>query len=305
MSYQNFKDQVDLLLDIVEISLSDPRLALKGGTAINMFHDDMPRLSVDIDLCFLPHTDREGFIRQYVELCTDITNNLQTLPGTLVTIPKTREGFPKHIRVLRGQQIVKVEINWVNRGSVYEPSMRTLCSQAKKVFKKDAWVKVLSFEDVYAGKFCAALDRQHPRDLFDVMRFFNKHEITEKLKKAFIVYLISGNRPISEMIMPNELDQREMYEKEFLGMTEHDVSYAELEKARTELINQINIALNDDDKRFLISLKMGEPEWALLGVENIQNMPAVKWKLHNIRKMDAKRREKSLEHLRRKLGFTL
>jgi len=53
-----YKKQVDLLLDVLPFALVDDRFALKGGTAINLFHRDFPRLSVDIDLCYLPLEDR-------------------------------------------------------------------------------------------------------------------------------------------------------------------------------------------------------------------------------------------------------
>ena len=55
---EKYLKQVDTLIEILPIALADKRMALKGGTAINLFHRDLPRLSLDIDLCYLPLEDR-------------------------------------------------------------------------------------------------------------------------------------------------------------------------------------------------------------------------------------------------------
>ncbi|MDQ2994191.1 MAG: nucleotidyl transferase AbiEii/AbiGii toxin family protein, partial [Pseudomonadota bacterium] len=154
----------------------------------------------------------------------------------------------------------------------------------------------------YAGKFCAALDRQHPRDLFDVMLFFETHTITEALKKAFLVYLICGNRPISEIIHPNLIDQRVLYAEQFQGMVENGPSYEELDFARTKLIQAIDQCLNDDDRSFLLSVKKGEPDWGLLGIPNVERLPGVIWKLMNIQRMTPERRHLALQVLESKLA---
>ncbi len=55
---ERYVHQVELLLDVLPHTMKDHRFALKGGTAINLFYREMPRLSVDIDLCYLPIEDR-------------------------------------------------------------------------------------------------------------------------------------------------------------------------------------------------------------------------------------------------------
>lgn len=248
-----YKDQVSLLLSIVTDAVSDERVALKGGTAINLFIENMPRLSVDIDLCYLPIQPREKALKSIDDIMRVTGAELSKEPGVLTQINKTTEGIAKQILVQKGRSSVKIEVNYVLRGCVYEIEILPLCQNAQDMFKTYTEIRCLSIEDIYAGKFCAALDRQHPRDLYDVMVFFQNHTFTEKLKNAFLVYLISGNRPISEMIRPTLLDQRELYENEFRGMTGTPVTYEELEKARIDLIHQINDSLMQTDKNFLIS----------------------------------------------------
>ncbi len=87
---------------------------------------------------------------------------------------------------------------------------------------------IASLPDVYAGKICAALDRQHPRDLFDIKVLYENEGITDEIRKAFVVYLVSNNRPMDELLEPNLLNQEGTYEAEFRTMTEEEVSYGEL-----------------------------------------------------------------------------
>ena len=54
---KRYADQVALLVAILPLLDAEPRFALKGGTAINLFEHDLPRLSVDIDLTWLPMQD--------------------------------------------------------------------------------------------------------------------------------------------------------------------------------------------------------------------------------------------------------
>lgn len=54
---------------------------------------------------------------------------------------------------------------------------------------------VLAFEDLYGGKLVAALDRQHPRDVFDVKMLYDNEGLTDDLFRTFFVYVVSSGRP--------------------------------------------------------------------------------------------------------------
>lgn len=178
-----------------------------------------------------------------------------------------------------------------------------LSRKAQDRFRTYSNVLCLSFEDLYAGKFCAALDRQHPRDLFDVKVLLENEGFSDRLRKTFIVYLISNNRPIAELINPNRLDIKELFQKEFSGMVEEAVSYDELIDVRETLIELIVSSFTKDERDFLISFKEGEPNWDLLGLDNVEFMPAIQWKLRNIKKMSSEKHIESLRILKCKLGF--
>ncbi len=145
---------------------------------------------------------------------------------------------------------------------------------------------------MYGGKLVAALDRQHPRDLFDVMQLFAHEGITPGIRRAFVVYLASSNRPIHEVLFTPLRDIRHDYEYNFQGMTAERVPLDALLAARERMVREIQQGLDDDERRFLLSLAGGAPDWSLLGIAHLEHLPGIRWKLHNLaqlKKADARR----------------
>jgi len=284
-------------LQVIQDALVDERVALKGGTAINLFLEDMPRLSVDIDLCYLPLESRELSLIEIDKIVEDIALRISRKSRMLTQINKSQGGYAKQIFVQKERASIKIQINHVLRGHVYETQILPLCSKAQEKYKTYVEIRCLSTEDIYGGKLCAALDRQHPRDLFDVRNFFKKHQFTEKFKQAFIVSLISTNRPISELLQPNLLDQKSLYEREFKGMTDSPITYETLQEARDHLILTLARSLNKQDQEFLISFKRKAPLWDYFSVDHIREMPTIRWKLHNINQMESAKHREALEKL--------
>ena len=178
--------------------------ALKGGTAINLFLRDMPRLSVDIDLAYIPVEDRDTSLAGIDDALFKITNDIErAVPRTSVR-SSTLKGTDKRFKLVvsQGSTTVKVEVTPVLRGSVFPTEQRQLSPKAEAEFGF-AIVPLLSFEDLYAGKICATLDRQHPRDLYDIHLLLKNEGISERLKNAFLVYLMSHNRPMAELLAPH------------------------------------------------------------------------------------------------------
>lgn len=294
-----FRKQVELLLDVLPVILNaDSKFALKGGTAINLFYQDIPRLSVDIALAYSLLSERSIFLEDLSDFINKSTLKFVQL-GLKVDVKSTNEKIAKQMLISSKDAVIKIEPNLIIRGTVYPTKINALSKVVEQQFQKSMKIMTLSFEDLYAGKFCAALDRQHPRDLFDIKFFFESYKsISQELKEAFIVYLLSHNRPINELLNPNLLDHREsLYTKEFLGMTDRDISYDELCFARQELINKITESLSDQDKEFILSFKTGEPDWSLLNIKHVRNLPAIQWKLHNINTMQATKRSMMLNRL--------
>lgn len=141
-----------------------------------------------------------------------------------------------------------------------------------------AEIQVASLPDLYAGKIAAALDRQHPRDLFDVKFLLENEGFTEDLRKTFLVFLISHQRPMAELLAPHRKEIREIYEAEFAQMAEVDIPVEELEQTREQLIAIINKEMTAVERKFLLSFKERNPQWELLGLSNMEevsNLPSV------------------------------
>lgn len=209
------------------------------------------------------------------------------------------KGLVSKLFIKKQRAIVKVEPNQVIRGSLFGPEERELCKKAEEVFEKFVTTKTLAFSELYGSKICAALDRQHPRDIFDIMLLLKNEGITEQIRKSFLVYLISHNRPIAELLSPNFKDMKPVFEKEFAGMVSFDVKYEELVSVRRVLVEEINRQITDDERAFLISFKEKEPKWELLGVKGAQDMPAVIWKLYNLAKMNDEKYKIAVHQLKK------
>lgn len=214
--------QVKLLLTVMPEVAEEKCFALKGGTAINLFLQNMPRFSVDIDLTYLPIEDRETSLNNIASALLAIKNKIERIDG--ITVLEKRLAQTKRLAklfVVRDNVMIKIEPNEVLRGTVFPPIVKNLALKAQQLFEMSiTGVPLLSSEDLYSGKICAALSRQHPRDIFDIKILFDNEGITDKLRQAFVVYLASGSRPISEFLEPNLLNQELLFKQEFLGMND-------------------------------------------------------------------------------------
>jgi predicted nucleotidyltransferase component of viral defense system len=292
--------QAELVLRILPFVNSEKNFAIKGGTAINFFVRDLPRISVDIDLSYVPINSRDTALEDISRSIENISTKIKrTFPDCILSFKKIRQ--PEAIRTLIinvSGVTIKIEPNLVIRGTIYEPEIRQLSQKAQSLFEMSVNTKTLSLAELYGGKICAALDRQHPRDLFDVHLLFENEGIDEQTRKAFLVYLISHPRPIVEVLNPTLLDIGKIFENQFEGMTSIDIDLMDLVETRKTLVTFLKASLTEEEKQFLLSVKMGKPEWDQLNLKNVENFPAVKWKLLNIRKMEKLKHKKAIEKLR-------
>jgi len=296
--------QVTLLVRTLPHVAAEGCFAIKGGTGINLFIRDMPRLSVDIDLAYLPIADRESSLREISDALIRIRERiLQALPGSQVHASQlTGTPYASKLVVRRAGVQIKIEVTPVLRGTVFPSEARDVSERVEAEFGY-ARMQVVSFADLYAGKLMAALDRQHPRDLFDVRLLLANEGISRDTFRAFLVYLISHDRLMAEVLDPTRRDIQEEFERGFAGMTEEPVTLADLEATREALIANLRAAFTQDDKSFLLSLKSGEPDWELLGISGVENLPAVRWKLLNLAKLNPSRRAALLRNLEAALRY--
>jgi hypothetical protein len=261
----------------------------------------MPRLSVDIDLTYVPVAPRPESLAAIDAAMKRIAARIkEVMPDAHVNMSGS-EGAITRLIVRQGGVQTKLEVTPVLRGCVYEPETRSVSEAVEAAFGF-AEMPLVSFADLYAGKIVAALDRQHPRDLFDVRDLLANEGIDDALRKAFIIYLLSHDRPMSEVLAPTRKDISDEFLRGFEGMTEQPVSRDELVAAREALIAEIVGKMPDAHRRFLISFERGEPDWALLGVPGAAELPAVKWRQQNLDKLTKAKRAELVKALEKVLS---
>jgi predicted nucleotidyltransferase component of viral defense system len=282
---QVYLDSARLLTRVAPLVLVDDTFALKGGTAINLFVRDMPRLSVDLDLVFPDHSlPREEALRRINETIRHSAARLQK-QGFQTHAPVAADSGETKLLVRRGGIEVKIEVNFVMRGAVHPVRMASPTQNARETLQADIEIPVVSLEDMYGGKLVAAMDRQHPRDLFDVLQLFAHEGITSDIRRAFVVYLASHNRPVHEVLFPSLRDIRQKFEHNFTGMTAEPVELDALLAARERMMRELQHGLSADERRFLLSLVAIEPEWSLLGVPHLEQLPGLRCKVQNLERL--------------------
>ncbi len=295
MAREPYAAQVALLVRVLPFVAAEDAFALKGGTAINLFYRELPRLSVDIDLTYLP-------IKERVKSLADINaamNRLVTSIEAGVPHSKARRiegggGGATRVAVRLGSAEIKIETSPVTRGAIHPPKLMTVSDAVQNEFGF-AETQVVSFGDLYGGKLHAALDRQHPRDLFDVKLLYEHEGLPDELFRTFLIYVASSPRPAHELLNPNLADIEQSYAREFFGMTKDPISLDLLIDVRTQLVDDIQSRLDENAQTFLLSLQDAVPDFQAIGLPQAAELPAVKWKLLNLQKLIADNPSKHAE----------
>jgi len=267
---------------LLPVVSTEAAFALKGGAAINLFYRDMPRLSVDIDLAYLPIEDRATSLKAIDGAFDRITSQINKLPGASARRIAGVSAGDTRILANADGVTVKIETSPVMRGAISEPRLMRTNATVEDAFGFVA-TSVLAFEDIYAGKLHAALDRQHPRDLFDVKLLYENEGLTDELFRVFLVYAACSNRPMHELLAPNEKNIADDFAREFAGMTVEPVELDDLISARAQLIGDIQGRLKGPTANFLIGLQSGEPNFDAIGLPQAADLPAIKWKILNLK----------------------
>lgn len=289
---EQYVDQVRLLLRVLPDIAAEDVFALKGGTAINLFYREMPRLSVDIDLAYLPVDERKKSLQDIDETLDRIVTSIGDRNPGLVA-ERIAGGGDNNTRLLvrDGPVRVKIETSPVTRGTVCAPVTMTTSAAVTELFGF-VETSVVAFEDLYGGKLHAALDRHHPRDLFDVKLLYENEGVTDELFRVFMVYVASSGRPMHELLGSTADIDDHLYETQFVGMTREAVSIETLVETQKTLYADIGKRLTDDIAMFLLGLHDAEPDFELIGLADAARLPAVRWKLINLEKLKQKNPKK-------------
>ena len=279
---KSYADTVRLLLSITPDVFANDIFAMKGGTAINLFVRDMPRLSVDIDVVYTRwQHPREQALPAITAELNAIAGRVARLGLTARAVPSKDLGDTKLLIENESSQ-VKVEVNVVFRGTVLPTERRALTSRTASMFSAELEVPVLAPAELYGSKLVAAMDRQHPRDLFDVWQMFESDGLTDAAVECFVTYLAGHNRPTHEVLFGNEKDIASEYTDNFVGMTTEPVALDTLLQARERLRSELPRRLTDKHRDLLIGLARAKPDWTLLQCPHASELPALRWKLTNL-----------------------
>lgn len=296
---KRYTDRVQLLVDILPTLAKEVRFALKGGTAINLFEHDLPRLSVDIDLTWLPTQDFALDSSQISEALQRLAELFRASPLKLQvqTSGPEKGGSINRLIASRGRARVQIETTPVMRGTVHPVRTMAVQQQVQEAFGF-ASIQVLDFADLYAGKMAAALSRQHPRDLFDIGLLLEDPRADERLWRTFLVYMTCSPKPAWEMLIPNDpKDFSAIYETHFRGMSAIPASAEMLLEYRARLLRRIADWFTPESRAFLESIESEDPDFDLIDLPHAADLPAVKRKLQNLASRSGSKRTADLAQL--------
>lgn len=294
-----YRETVRLLLTTIPTVFRTSGFAMKGGTAINLFVRDMPRLSVDIDVAFTRlDLSRAEALQTISSTLGEIARNLQRQGIRARVAGPTSSPESKLFASVEGGTSVTIEVNPVIRGTVLPVETHELSPAAQTLFAMSASAPILAPAELYGGKLVAMLDRQHPRDLFDVLLLLENEGLTDEVVQCFVIYLASASRPAHELLKPNLKDIKHVYENEFVGMTERQASLDELLSARERVPPELLARMTDAQRTFLLSLTRGQVDWHASGIAHAEQLPALQWKLGNILKLATGNTRKHTELVR-------
>jgi hypothetical protein len=276
-------DSVRLLLEVAPDVFREGIFALKGGTALNLFLRDMPRLSVDLDLVHTDHQPGREEALQRMDAALDAVR--RSLESRDMRCERGSSAEETKLFIERGGIRIKIEANHVFRGTVLPVAPRQLSGSAQDTFFTDIELPVLHPDELYGSKLVAAMDRQHPRDLFDVLMLYSVTGLTPGIVECFVCYLAGHNRPVHEVLYANRIDISRAYENEFIGMPRNQVGLDELLAIRDRLFVDLPAALSDNHREFLLGLVRAEPDWTLMDCRHLRELPAIRWKLSNLERL--------------------
>lgn len=284
-----YADTVRLLLAVAPDVFANDIFAMKGGTAINLFLRDMPRLSVDIDVVYTPwQVPRDEALAAISGELDGIAKRLAR-QGLHTRKVASKDLGDTKLLIEREDSQVKVEVNVVFRGTVLPIERRPLTSGTAEMFSAELELPVLATAELYGSKLVAALDRQHPRDLFDVWQMFASDDLSDAVVECFVTYLAGHNRPTHEVLFGNDKDIADEYRNNFTGMTREPVSLDVLLETRARLRAELPHRLTDNQRRFLTGLTRAQPDWTLLQCQHAAELPALRWKLANLQTFQKRR----------------
>ena len=297
----DYERQCALLVRVLPVLGKESRLALYGGTAINFFLLDSPRLSVDLDLKYAvseSYRDAQAGIRDALQRICD--GMKRSHPGTGCEL----DGARMALRSADDVAGIKVEVNPVDVGSAFANQYRRLSAAVAGKYRIEPMaVQLLSTAEIYAGKVAAMLERTHLRDLYDVQIMNPGIWDSEEFWSALVLSLVMGRQRDPHKLFEDagHAAGEDEY-RQFEPMMRVRFSRAELERAGVLTRRRVVGQMPDSHRRLLVDAFLSRPDWSAAGID-IANLPGLLWRMEQIDRMPGRRREEIVASLRRALGL--
>ena len=294
-------EKVAYLLGLLDVLAGHPflrgKLALKGGTALNLFLFDVPRLSVDIDLNYVGAVTREAMLEERPR----VEDAMQAVFGRedfeVRRVPREHAGGKwslRYVAASRQRGGIEVDLNYMYRVPLWPVAQR----DSHLVGGWRAWgIPVLDIHELAAGKLAALLSRRKARDLFDSRQILSIDGLDlKRLRTAFVVYGAMNRRDWRTVSVEDvAFDEAELSSQLLPALRTGAVASAEAASYGDMLVEEcrealsVLLPLNDVELAFLdLLLNEGEIDAALLtddgDLQNrIQAHPNLEWKARNVR----------------------
>jgi hypothetical protein len=180
---------------------------------------------------------------------------------------------------------IKIEVNTVIRGALHPAQTRSLTAAASDALMADLELPLLSPEDIYGGKLVAAMDRQWEQHFMQcaiVAGQVDDEGAPDRRGDALMREELHDIEEIARMLPKNI---QLAYEGTFVGMTTEPMALSDLVDTREWLFRELPAALDADEREFLRTLVQAQPDWSLLGIPHLEELPAIRWRLQNLEQL--------------------
>lgn len=288
-------EKVLRLIDILEFINTDPitkgKLALKGGTAINLTIFELPRLSVDIDLDLCGDLSRDEMLSQREEITDEIKKYMASQGYNLAPQSKERHSLDSFVFTYRNlggmNDNIKIEINYSLRSHIFEPVTTAVLDNR---FNTSATICCLEPIEIFAAKINALMSRAAVRDLYDTYNMVKQGLFSEEkilLRKCVILYTVISQRDFSEEYDLSSIDTITLKKVKsdllpVIQKGEH-VPLDEMKNTVKTFLSEL-LVLEDEETQFLALFKQKHFKPDLLFedkdiIKRISGHPMIEWKL--------------------------
>ena len=295
--YNFVRDTLEKVLRLVDIlaylnanPMTKDKLALKGGTAINLTIFNLPRLSVDIDLDFCVNVERAEMIEQRAAISNDIKKYMLSQGYALSPQSKEHHSLDSFVYMYKNcggaTDNITIEINYSLRSHVFEPEKRVILTAAAD----NIFINTINPIEIFAAKINALLSRTAARDLYDIHNMikyglFDREK--ELLKKCTVMYTAISQDTIPDEYNIERIDAISMrkIKTDLLPVIQKGeiVNLNDVRNTVKDFLAKL-LTLSDCEKEFLrlFKEKKFEPQLVFNDEKIIERMnkhPMILWKL--------------------------